>query len=83
MGLLRRIGEIWALGPDEEALNMLSDWEFDYAYYVDPFAVDELKEQIESGLYADAFYYVQEEFQFVDESEMMLFLRLLEEASEQ
>jgi len=81
MSLIKRIGQIWTSSPEEEALNMLSDWQFDYGHHIDQDDFDTLIYQVESGLYEDAFYFVQDAFYFLSESELILFLRLLEEAS--
>ena len=81
MGLLRRIGDIWTSSAEEEALNMLADWQFDYGHHINQDDFDTLTYQVESGLYEDAFYFVQDAFHFLTESELILFLRLLEEAS--
>lgn len=81
MGLLQRIGEIWTGSPHEEALRMVDDFRFDYAAYVNEEDFLYIYDLVQDRMYESAFYAIQEYDDVIHESDLRLFLRILEEAS--
>ena len=81
MGLLQRIGEIWTGSPREEAMRMVDDFRFDYAAYVNEEDLLYIYDLVEDGMYESAFYAIQEYDDVIHPADLRLFLRILEEAS--